>query len=175
MKRVAGLLHRPRAQILAATIALALAAGAVAFWMASGSGEARTVLGSPQQITLTAGIPQQQLAPGLAPGRASSVAVVATNPNPYFVTFTSLALDAGAGTGGFDVDAGHSGCNLAAIHFTPQPPPVGVFGPGWRVPPKVASTDGTLAFELSGALSMDEDAANACQGAELTVHLVAGS
>jgi hypothetical protein len=171
MTRFSKHLNRPRALLIAATVAVGIASGAFAFWMGTGSGEATTVLESPEQLTLEAGTAQALL----APGDASSVAVLATNPNPYFVTFTSLALDTGEGTGGFDVDAGHSGCDLSVIHFAPQPPPVGIFGPGWRVPPRVASTDGTLAFELSDALSMDADAANACQGADFTVHLVAGS
>jgi hypothetical protein len=163
--------NRPRSLLVAATVAVGVAAGAFAFWMAGGSGSASTVLGSPQQLTLEAGIPQGQL----APGDASSVAVVATNPNPYFVTIASLALKTDEGVGGFDVDAGHSGCGLSAIHFAAQAPPVGIFGPGWRVPPKVAGTNGTLAFELAGALTMDADAAHACQGASFTVHLVGGS
>jgi hypothetical protein len=163
--------NRGRALLVVATVTAGLAAGAFAFWMGSGSGTATTVLGSPEQLTLTTGTAQAQL----APGGASSVAVVATNPNPYFVTFTSLALKTDEGVGGFDVDAGHGGCDPSVLHFAPQPPPVGVFGPGWRVPPKVASTEGILEFELSDALSMDADAANACQGATFTVHLVAGA
>jgi hypothetical protein len=100
---------------------------------------------------------------------------VATNSNPYFVTIPSLALATDHGTAGFDVDAGHSGCDLSAIHFTPQPAPIGIFGPGWRVPPKVGGTNGTLSIVLSGALEMDADAESACQGASLTVHLDAGT
>jgi hypothetical protein len=163
--------NRTRVLLATATVAVGLAAGAFAFWMATGSGTATTVLESPNQLTLTVGTPQPQL----VPGESSNVAVVATNSNPYFVTFTSLALNTSEGTSGFDVDAAHSGCDLSVIHFVPQPPPVGIFGPGWRVPPRVAETDGVLTFELSGALSMDADAPNACQGADFTVYLVAGS
>lgn len=162
---------RARTLLAAGTVVLGLAAGAVAFWSATGSGEATTVLGSPNQLTLTSGTPQNQL----SPGNAANVTAVATNSNPYFVTIDSLALDTADGTAGFDVDGGHSACDLSAIHFTPQDAPVSVFGPGWRVPPKVGDTDGTLPIELSDALVMDSDAANSCQGATFTVHLIAGN
>jgi hypothetical protein len=45
---------------------------------------------------------------------------------------------------------------------------------GWSVPGAAGSTPGTGAATLSGALSMSLDAADACQGAELTVFLAAG-
>jgi hypothetical protein len=164
--------NRAGALLLAATVALGLAAGAFAYWMSTGSGEATTVLESPEQLTLEAQTSSQRQ---LVPGDTSSVSVLATNPNPYFVTITSLTLNAGAGTAGLDVDAGHSGCDLSKIHFTSQDPPVGIFGPGWRVPPKVDTTDGTLSIEIGDALSMDANAPNACQGADFTIHLAAGT
>jgi hypothetical protein len=160
-----------RPLILGAIAAVVLVAAAVAYWMATGSGSATARLGSPEQLTLSTGVTQGTL----APGDDSGVAVIATNSNPYFVTIASLGLDATEGTGGFDVDAGHSGCDLAALHFTPVPAPIGIFGQGWRVPPKVGSDDGTLPFQLDDALSMDAEASNACQGAAFTIHLVAGS
>lgn len=162
---------RARALLLATTVTLGLAAGALAFWMANGSGEASAVLGSPAQLTLSEGTPQHQL----SPGHAADVTAVATNSNPYFVTIGSLALATSHGTAGFEVDTGHGACGLSAIHFTAQAAPVGIFGPGWRVPPKVGDVDGTLPIELKDALTMDADAANACQGASFTVHLDAGA
>jgi hypothetical protein len=158
---------RLRVLLIASTVVAGLAAGAFAFWMGSGSGSADAIVGSPDQLTLSAGAPDGQL----VPGDVSSVAVVATNPNPYFVTIYSLALD----SGGIDVDSGHSGCSTSAIHFVPKPAPVGIFGPGWRIPPRVDTTDGTLAFTIPGALTMDTGAANACQGATFIVHLIAGT
>lgn len=158
---------RARGLLLAATIAVGLATGAFAYWMATGSGSATTVLGSPEQLTLTVGTADAQL----TPGHPASVAVVATNTNPYFVNIGSLMLDTAEGTGGFDVDAGHSGCDASALHMATQ----NNGGAGWRVPPKVATTDGTLEFEMGEALTMDADAADACQGASFTVYLVAGA
>jgi hypothetical protein len=164
--------NRAGALLLAATVAVGLAAGAFAYWSSTGSGDATTELGSPEQLILAAQSTSQEQ---LVPGDTSNVTVLATNPNPYFVTLTYLALDTSQGTGGFDVDGGHSGCDLSKVHFVPQDPPVGIFGPGWRVPPKVDTTDGTLSIEISDALSMDIDAANACQGADFIVHLAAGT
>jgi hypothetical protein len=164
--------NRAGALLVTATVVVGLAAGAFAYWMSTGSGEATTQLGSPEQLTLQAqGSSQDQL----IPRDTSSVTIRATNPNPYFVTLTYLALDTSQGTGGFGVDAGHSGCDLSFVHFVPQDPPVGIFGPGWRVPPKVDTTDGTLSIELADALSMDAGAPNACQGADFTIHVAAGT
>jgi hypothetical protein len=159
--------NRARALIVTTAVAVALAAGAFAYWMGTGSGSATAVLGSPEQLTLEAGGAQAQL----APGSTSNVAVIATNSNPYFVNIATLTLDTAAGTGGFDVDAGHSGCDLSVLHLATQ----NNGGAGWRVPPKLATTSGTLSFEMTNALSMDAGAANACQGASFTVHLVAGA
>lgn len=155
------------ALLVAAIVAVGLAAGAFAYWQGSGGGSAEAIVGSPGQLTLSPGSVDAQL----VPNDTSSVTVVATNPNPYFVTITSLALD----SGGIEVDSDHSGCSTAAIHFVAKPAPVGIFGPGWRVPPKVDTTNGTLAIAIADALMMDGDAANACQGATFTVHLTAGT
>jgi hypothetical protein len=159
--------NRAWAFLLAATIAVGLATGAFAYWMGTGSGSASTQVGSPEQLDLEPGTPSAQL----IPGDTSSVTAIATNPNPYFVQIGSLTLDTAAGTGGFDVDAAHAGCNTSALHFAPQ----NNGGAGWRVPPLVDETDGTQAIDMRGALSMDAGAANACQGASFTVHLIAGA
>jgi hypothetical protein len=160
--------NRARAILLAAIVAVSvgLAAGAFAYWMGSGSGAATTMLASPAQLTLGPGTAQAQL----SPGHDASVAVLATNSNPYFVAIGTLTLDTAAGVGGFDVDAGHSGCDLSVLHFAPQ----SNGGAGWSIPPKVASTDGTQAIDVGDALSMEANAADACQGASFTVHLIAG-
>lgn len=88
----------------------------------------------------------------------------------------SLSLDPSAGTGGFDVDSGHSACDLSALSTTPQTNG----GAGWTVPPRAAGTggvpvDGTLAIDLTDALAMSTGASNACQSATFTVHLVAAT
>jgi hypothetical protein len=61
-------------------------------------------------------------------------------------------------------------CDTSALHYTTQDNG----GAGWNVPAKVGATEGTLDLTLADALSMDVDAANACQGATFTVSLATG-
>jgi hypothetical protein len=77
----------------------------------------------------------------------------------------SLALDTSQGTGGFAVDAAHSGCAVSALAFTTQTNG----GAGWTVP-----GSGSLPVTLTAAVSMSTSAGNACQGATFTVYLQVG-
>lgn len=160
-------LPRTRWVVIAAVVVLVLAGGAVAYWAGSGEGDAQARVGNPLSLTLGPGAATAQLAPG---GRAN-VAVVASNPNPYTVHFATLGLDTGRGSGGFAVDAGHDGCDVATLAFVPQDNA----GAGWTVPPRAGGTDGTLPVNMTDALTMSGSAANACQGATFTVYLVAGA
>jgi ferric-dicitrate binding protein FerR (iron transport regulator) len=146
--------------------ALVLAGGAVAYWTTTGSGDAAASAADTQAITLTAGTPTAQL----YPGGSADVAVEVSNPNIAPVHVGSLSLDTGAGTGGFEVDAGHTGCDMAVLSFTTQ----ANAGNGWTIPPKVGATDGVLPVDLPAALAMSAGAANACQGASFLVHLNVG-
>jgi hypothetical protein len=47
-------------------------------------------------------------------------------------------------------------------------------GAGWTVPAKSGSVNGTLTVALPNGLAMNAAAANACQGATITVYLTAG-
>jgi hypothetical protein len=146
---------------------LVLAASAVAFFTTTGSGSGSGNTPAAQAVTLTAGTPTAQL----YPGGAADVAVSVSNPNLFALRLVSLSLDTAAGTGGFDVDAGHSGCDPAVLSFTTQTNA----GAGWTIPAKVGATNGVLAIDLSSALAMSTSAANACQGASFLVHLSVGS
>lgn len=148
-----------RAVPLAAVLVLALAAGASAFWH-TGSGTATAIVQT-GPVTLGPG----SAGAGLTPGGSTDVEVVATNPNVYDASIASLVLDTSAGTNGFDVDPDHSACDTSVLHFAPQDNG----GPGWSVP-----ANDTLDIDMLGALTMDNDASNACQGATFTVHLMAG-
>lgn len=156
--------RRTGAVLVAIAIAAGLAAGAIAFWSASGSGSATTVLTDAQSLTFEPGIPTAQL----YPGDDASVAIVATNPNPYFVGIGSLVLDTDDGEP-FVADAAHSGCDVSVLSFITQENG----GAGWQVPPRVGTTDGTLTIDMSSAMAMSAEAADACQGATFTVHLEA--
>jgi hypothetical protein len=150
-----------------ALTALVLAASALAYWTTTGSGATSTSVPAAQAVTLTPGTATAQL----YPGGTSDVAVDVTNPNTTAVRVVSLSLDTAAGTGGFDVDGGHAGCDPAVVSFTTQTNGAA----GWTIPAKVGATAGVAALDLSGALAMSSNAANACQGASFLVHLSVGS
>jgi len=156
---------RARGVAIAATILIAFAASAIGYWSGAGSGSASTTLANPQVLTLSPGSPSTQV----SPGATAAVATVASNPNPYTVQISSIALDTGQGTGGFAVDGGHSGCGLGTLGFPTQTNG----GGGWTVPAKVGGTPGSLSIPMAGALTMSAGAADACQGATFTVYLAA--
>ncbi|MEO7268859.1 MAG: hypothetical protein ABIW49_06605 [Knoellia sp.] len=149
-----------------AMLCVAGAGVAFAFWSASGSGSGTGRSANVLPVTLSPGLPNGDLVPG---GR-SDILLAVTNPNASSVRVEALVLQAAQGTGGFAVDAGHSGCGLSALSYAAQTNG----GVGWAVPPRGGSVDGTLEIRLPNALSMSPDAANACQGARITVYLAVG-
>lgn len=159
----------PRRMLTAGLLViLALPVGGAAFgyWRGSGSGTGSGTTGTTLDVTLT----PMAVTAALHPGGEANVRLTVTNPNPHPVQIGSLALDPGQGTGGFGVDAEHSGCVLSTLSFATQTNG----GAGWTAPAKVGAVNGTLAVTLTNALIMDEDAANACQGATFSVYLAAG-
>src|SRR5687767_8905531 len=108
---------------------LLLNGGAQAFWTGGGSGTGSGGSGTVQPVTLTPGTSPG----GLAPGGQRDVVLTVSNPNLAEVSVRSLALDTSQGTNGYSVDAGHSGCNVAALGFATQTNG----GAGWTVPAKV--------------------------------------
>lgn len=151
---------------LLAILALPVGGAAFAYWSGSGGGAGSGTTGSTVAVTLSPGTP----AADLHPGGTANVELAVSNPNAFPVQIGSLALDTSQGTLGFAVDAGHSGCTVSTLGFTTQTND----GVGWTVPAKVGAVDGTLSVTLTNALTMGEDAANACQGASSTVYLAAG-
>lgn len=149
-------------------LVLVVAVGGVAdaLWTGSGGGTGSGSTGTTVPVTLSPGTPAAALHPG---GRANVVLTV-SNPNPSPILIGSLVLDTDQGTGGFAVDAGHSGCDVSSLSFTPQTNG----GAGWTVPGRVGGANGTLSVTLPNAVGMGLGAANACQGAVTTVYLVAG-
>lgn len=139
---------------------------ALAYWGGSGTGAGSGTTGAAAPLTLTPGTPSA----ALYPGGQSNVTLTVTNTNSFPVQIDSLALDASRGTGGFAVDAGHSGCATSTLSFTTQTNG----GTGWTVPAKEGLVNSTLPITLTNALAMGLAAANACQGANFTVYLVAG-
>lgn len=136
---------------------------AYAYWRATGSGSGSGASGTTASLTLSPATPSAALYPG---GQAD-VKLTISNPNVFVVRIQSLALATSQGTGGFAVDAGHSGCATSTFSFTNQ-------ANAWIVPAKVGAANGVLSVTLPNALTMGASAANACQGASVTVYL-AGS
>jgi hypothetical protein len=146
-----------------AVVLVAIATGASAFWSSHGSGSGSAgVASGPQAVTFTVGTPTTLL----YPGHSASVALVAHNPNTYAVHVATLALATDPGAV-FTVDAGHSGCDVAALSFVTQDNG----GSGWTVPGRVGATDGLLTIDMPSALLMATSAADACQGATFGVRL----
>jgi hypothetical protein len=151
--------------VVIALVGMALGASGVAFafWGAAGTGSGSGGAVTPAALTLSAGTPTTSV----YPGGQGSVALTVTNPNTFIVHITSIALDTARGTAGFAVDGGHSGCATSTLSFTTQTNGA----TGWDAPAKVGGTNGSLTVTLSSAIAMSVAAANACQGAAITVYL----
>ena len=162
------LAERRTTLIAAALLVLILGTlgSAYGYWTATGAGSGTAATGTAVAVTLSPATPATQL----YPGGQSAVTLVVTNPNPFVVRIRQLALDLTQGTGGFAVDAGHTGCTLSTLGFTTQ----SNGGSGWDVPARVGLVDGSLTITLANALAMGATAANSCQGANFTVYLSAG-
>lgn len=152
----------PWVLLLALVIAAVGAAGALGYWNGGGTGTATAQLGDAEALSFAPGAPTAEL----YPGGAADVATIASNPNPYSVRIGSLILDPDIAEP-FAVDPAHAGCDFVALSFTRQDNE----GAGWRIPPRVGATDGTLAIDLTAAVHMSVAAASACQGATFTVAL----
>lgn len=133
---------------------------AIAAWTTGGSGSGQASAGTAVSMTLSAGTPSSSL----YPMASADVAAVVSNPNPYSVHVSSIAL------GAVTVDAGHSGCNTASVSVTS---PQTNSGAGWDVPAKSGGVNGSLSIDLANAISMSNAANDFCQGATFTVALTA--
>jgi hypothetical protein len=154
---------RTKAVAIGGAIAtIAIAAVAFGYWTGPASGTATTTLHSSQALAVSRGSPDTQI----APGRSAAVLTIASNSNPYPVEISSISLDVGQGSSGFEVDGGHSGC-VPTLDFSVQTNN----DDGWTIPALVGSTPGSLSIEMPGALTMGIGASNACQGAAFTVYL----
>jgi hypothetical protein len=133
---------------------------AIAAWTTGGTGSGQAQAGSAASLTISAGTPSSSL----YPTASADVAATISNPNPYKVHVSSIAL------GAVTVDAGHSGCNTSSVTVTS---PQTNTGSGWDVPAKSGAVNGSLNVDLTNAISMDNTANDSCQGATFTVALTA--
>jgi hypothetical protein len=142
-----------------------LGGAAAAFWTGAGAGAGSGTTGTAEPLVLTPATP----AADLYPGARTDVVLTAVNHNVGPVTLASLRLDTARGDGGFAVDAIRAGCDTSALTFTGQDNA----GTGWTVPGREGDEDGSLSIRLPHALAMSANAADACQGAVITVYLSA--
>jgi hypothetical protein len=145
--------------VVSLAIAGSIIGVAIAAWTTGGSGSGQASAGSAGSMTISAGTPSSSL----YPTASADVAATISNPNPYKVHVSSIAL------GAVSVDGGHSGCNTASVTVT-SPQTNG--GPGWDVPAK-SGVNGTLDVDLADAIAMSNAANDSCQGATFTVALTA--
>jgi hypothetical protein len=157
--------------VVAATLALA----AVAFGFISVAGSGAGTPGSSTATPLNITISPATATAELYPGGSADISLTISNPNVSPSHLNSLVLDTSQGTNnsGFKVDDTHAanGCTVSSLSFTPQ----SNGGAGWDVPVKVGTTNGSLPLDLANAVSMGTSAENACQGAQFTVYVKAGS
>jgi hypothetical protein len=148
--------RKKKVTLVAVVVVAATAIGvAIAAWTTGGTGSGQAQAGSAQSMTISAGTPSSSLYPTTSADVAASI----SNPNPYNVHVSSIAL------GSVSVDAGHSGCNTSSVSVT-SPQTNG--GAGWNVP-----ASGSLGVDLANAISMDNTANDSCQGATFTIALTA--
>jgi len=152
---------RKRLAVSAILVVAATAIGvAIAAWTTGGSGSGQASAGTATAMTISAGTPSSSL----YPMASADVAADVSNPNPYKVHVSSIAL------GSISVDAGHSACNTASVSVTS---PQTNSGSGWDVPAKSGGVNGSLSIDMANAISMDNTANDSCQGATFTVALTA--
>jgi hypothetical protein len=156
-------MNRKRLVRIAVTAVVGLSiAGAAAYaaWSVNGSGRGSASAATAQNLTLTSGSPST----ALYPGASADVDTSASNANPFPVHVAGVALDTTKGVNGFDVDAGHSGCNLSSLSFTTATNS----GSGWDI-----SAGSSTDIDAPGSIAMDSSANDSCQGATFTVYLTA--
>lgn len=144
--------------------ALAVAATALAFWTTSGRGSDTGTAGTAGDVTVTVALGDGSH-PGDGPIGVPITGTIA-NDTSSAVSVSQVTGDpATASTHHVTVDGAHAGCDLTA--FTVAMDPIA------GAPVTLAANGGSTPF--SGRLVMAESGSNqdACQGAVLTVHLIA--
>ncbi|MEU4618915.1 hypothetical protein AB0G04_02890 [Actinoplanes sp. NPDC023801] len=168
---------RSAAIATAAVVAVGGAGAAYAAWLLSGSGAGAATASTAQGLTIKDldgdGVANDvAVSPAFFPGSTNDVAFTVENPNPFPVRITGINLTVNNGALAAGVTGTCTGSNVAVNSAAALPT-----GAALVVPPKSGGNNGTKAITYTGALSMIEDAADACQGATfpITVALAAQS
>jgi hypothetical protein len=154
------LLSRPKLVVLGVAVAALATAGLVsAAWLAGGTGSGYAKAGSSQALTTVDA--SASTTATLYPGVSGDVTLKLSNPNPFPVRVTAVALN-GAQTA-ITADAGHASCTPTGVTFTNQT------GLTLDVPAKVGATNGSVTSTLTGAAARSNASADGCQGATFTI------
>jgi hypothetical protein len=146
--------------VVSAFLAVASIAGiAFAVWTATGTGSGNAKALTAATVTVDAVTGTADLYPG---GPAGNVSFTLTNTNPYAVSFdTVTAASVSSVSGGI---GGSPPC--ATTDLTVATLPLTGF-----TPVTVGANTTSATQSISGVISMDSEAPNACQGAVFTVSL----
>ena len=145
---------------LAATAAAVVITSMVfAAWTSNGTGSATTKAGSSQALSTVDA--SASTSATLYPGVNGDVKLTISNPNPFAVRVTSVALN--GQNSDITPDGGHASCSPTGVSFTNQT------GLTIDVPGKTGGTNGSATATLSGAASMSNASADGCQGATFTI------
>jgi hypothetical protein len=136
-------------------VAVVLVAGSIAIgaWNATGSGTGYAKAGTSSSLTL--GDASASTVADLYPGATGNVKITVTNPNSFPVSITTVSQTASTS---ITSDKGASCNSSTGVTFTTQSGLSLALGAG-----------ATQTFTLTGAVSMSNASANACQGAVFSI------
>lgn len=147
---------KKRALVALGACALAMAAGAIAYFTTTGSGTGTATVGSSSAVTLHATVSST-----LYPGASSPVSFTVDNPSGGSQRVGTISLSS------ITADAGHSSCSTVITGGNPD------FTMAAVAVNKTFAPGNGLTVTPTGTLTMNETGANqdACQGATLTLNL----
>lgn len=154
-------LSRPRLfGVAIALVAVLATAGLVsAAWLANGTGSGYAKAGTSQALTTVDA--SASTTATLYPGASGDVTLKVSNPNPFPVRVTGVALNGTAAS--ITADSGHASCSPTGMSFTNQT------GLTIDVPAKAGATNGSATTTLTAAAAMSNASADGCQGATFTI------
>jgi hypothetical protein len=146
--------------VLTTVAAMSAVALVYAAWTTNGGGSGYAKAGTAEALT-TVDVSASTTATLYPGGPAGDVLIKVSNPNPYPVKVTGVALN--GSNADIAADAGHASCTPTGVSFTNQT------GLTISVPAKSGGTNGETQATLSGAASMSNASVNGCQGATFTI------
>ena len=143
----------------AVTTALCLvtgAAGAYAYWAATGAGAGSATTGTVKALSAEALVVSDATGSTLVPGGTADVALRAFNPNPFPVQVYAIG-----GNGAATADAAHPACLTTGVTFVAPAAPLAPVG---NVP-----ANSSVLSTLHRAAAMSAASQSGCQGATFSL------